>query len=288
LPPPPEVIWTTVFADGDGGGNPCPVVLDADAWSTEEMQRTAATFGHETAFVLRPRAGGHVRLRYFVPRHEMEMCVHATIAAVVLLARRDRLRANPADVETPLGIRRVEWNADAGAATVEQFPPAFAEPVADLTEVVAALGSDDIIGPVQAVSTARPKLMIPVRDERVLDVLRPDFPRLWETCDALDVTGFYPFTTVAEGADAAARQFPRRAGYDEDPATGVAACALGAYLTHQTAPRAGWHRYRIAQGRALGRPSLIMAQAHVDDDDQITATRVGGRMDVRPARTPRR
>jgi trans-2,3-dihydro-3-hydroxyanthranilate isomerase len=283
LPPPPDVIWTTVFPDGDGGGNPCPLVLPADAWSPEEMQQAAATFGHESAFVLRPRAGGHVRLRYFVPRHEMEMCVHATIAAVVLLARRGRLPANPAGVETPLGIRHVGWNAAAGTATVEQFPPEFAEPVADLAEVVAALGSDDITGPVQAVSTARPKLMVPVRDEHVLDALRPDFPRLWEACDALDVTGFYPFALPAEGADAAARQFPRRAGYDEDPATGVAACALGAYLTQQAAPGAGWQRYRIAQGRALGRPSLITAEAHVDDNGRITATRVGGRMDVRPA-----
>ena len=55
------------------------------------MQAAAAAFGHETCFVLAPtsaaegEAGADVRLRYFVPRHEMEMCVHATVAASVLL-----------------------------------------------------------------------------------------------------------------------------------------------------------------------------------------------------------
>lgn len=34
--------------------------------------------------------------------------------------------------------------------------------------------------------------------------------------------GFYPFTLALKGpgTDAEARQFPKRAGYDEDPATG--------------------------------------------------------------------
>ena len=47
-----EVQRTTVSADGDGGGNPCPVVLGADGWSADRMQRTAAARGQETLALL--------------------------------------------------------------------------------------------------------------------------------------------------------------------------------------------------------------------------------------------
>jgi PhzF family phenazine biosynthesis protein len=248
------------------------------------MQRTAAGFGHETAFVLAPAAGGDVRLRYFVPRHEMEMCVHATVAAVVLLGRAGRLPARSALVETPLGLRRVEWDGAEGRAVVEQFAPAFQPPVADVAAVLRALGAPRgalarDVGPVQAVSTARHKLLVPLVSEESLDALDPDAEALWTLCEQLGVTGLYPFTLQVRGADAAARQFPLRAGYDEDPATGVAACALGAYLArHADPPLAkGWHAWTIAQGRAMRRPSLITAQARVDGSE-ITATRVGGTM----------
>jgi trans-2,3-dihydro-3-hydroxyanthranilate isomerase len=73
-----------VFARSPGGGNPCPVVLAADGLRDDEMLAIAAHFGEETAFVRRGD-GGRLRLRYFVPRHEMSMCVHATIAAITVL-----------------------------------------------------------------------------------------------------------------------------------------------------------------------------------------------------------
>jgi PhzF family phenazine biosynthesis protein len=46
------------------------------------LRYSATELGHETAFVLEPREGGDLRLRYFVPRHEMEICVYATVATV--------------------------------------------------------------------------------------------------------------------------------------------------------------------------------------------------------------
>ncbi len=266
-------LFTTVFADGPGGGNPCPVVLGAHDWPTRRMQARAAELGHETVFVLPPTEGGDLRLRYFVPLHEMEMCVHATVAAVVLLARTTDL-PDPAAVETPLGIRRVTWDTARSSAVVEQFPPSFGPEVTDRDLVSAALRlpRSALAGPVRSVSTARAKLMVPVGDEAVLDAIDPDLEPLWDACDRLDVTGFYPY---AAGEHITARQFPRRAGYPEDPATGVAAGALAAHLT-RLAGTPGWHRFTVHQGRAMGRPSLITAEAYAEPDLTITATRVGG------------
>ena len=270
-----RIVQTVVFGERSDGGNPCPVVLDADDLSSEDMQRLAADLGHETAFVLEPREGGDLRLRYFVPRHEMEMCVHATVATVVLLAREGRAAGV---VETPLGARRATVDPAAGRAMIEQSEPTFGPVLDDASQVLEALGTDALAGPVRAASTARAKLLVPLTSETALDALQPDHRALWSLCDALDVTGFYPYTREARGADAAARQFPRDAGYDEDPATGVAACALGAHLTTQ-AGSDGWNTWTIAQGRAMGRPSIITAESrHVGH--AVTATRVGGAMRV--------
>jgi PhzF family phenazine biosynthesis protein len=199
----------------------------------------------------------------------MKMCVHATVASVVFLGQQGELSGGQAAVETPLGIRQVTW--DASGAMVEQFPPVFGTEV-DPAPVVAALGLTEAAGPIRSVSTARSKLMIPVRDEDVLHGIEPDYELLWDVCDELDVTGCYPF---AQGERITARQFPLRAGYPEDPATGVAACALGAHLAAQD-PTPGWHRYEIHQGRAMGRPSLVVAESLVGQDLTVTATRVGG------------
>jgi trans-2,3-dihydro-3-hydroxyanthranilate isomerase len=297
MPAAEQVVWTSVFADAPEGGNPCPVVFDADHWTSEQMQARTAEFGVETVFVLPARDGGDVRLRYFVPRHEMQMCVHATVAATVLLARAGGLPRNPARIETMLGTRDVSWDTASATATVEQFVPQFGPVLTDdaRARVFAALGlaetaAADDVGPICAVSTARPKLIVPVRTEQDLDALAPNYQHLWAMGDELDVTGFYPFTLAAQRADVAARQFPNRTGYNEDPATGVAACALAAYLAVHQADRAdaGWRQWQIAQGRALGRPSLITAEAFVADSGIVSATRVGGAMRQLPETEHRR
>ncbi|MCW2495918.1 PhzF family phenazine biosynthesis protein [Jatrophihabitans sp.] len=273
--------WMTVFADGTGGGNPCPVVFDF-AGPTEQMQAMAAGFGVETVFVLPATGEADAELRYFVPRHEMEMCVHATIAAVTLLFESGACAGRQARVATALGVLDVDWDPDAARAVVAQFPAVFGEPVAGEARrrvlQALAIGADRQTGEIVAVSTARPKLMVPLIDEATLDGLQPDFELLWRLCDELGVTGLYPFARLdgaAGTAQVAARQFPSRTGYPEDPATGVAACALGAYLTAASA-QVGWQSWRIAQGRALGRPSLITAEARRTSGGAIAQSRVGG------------
>ncbi len=78
-----------VFVARDGGGNPAPVTLDADDLTDEEMRRIAERYGHEAGFVLAPTdpKRADVRYRFFVPRHEMEMCGHATLGTTWLLAQ---------------------------------------------------------------------------------------------------------------------------------------------------------------------------------------------------------
>jgi len=79
----------------------------------------------------------------------MEMCVHATIAASVLLGRAGLLPQGRATVETPLGPLGVTWGPD--AAVVDQFAPIFGAEVTDVSRVASALriAPGSITGPVR-------------------------------------------------------------------------------------------------------------------------------------------
>ena len=94
-----------VFPSGTRGGNPCPLVTDARELTAGQMRAMAAHYGHESAFVTNV-SGSTVTLRYFVPRHEMRMCVHATIAAVTALASAGILTGGQASISTASGEQR--------------------------------------------------------------------------------------------------------------------------------------------------------------------------------------
>ena len=282
------VAYTRVFGATPEGGNPCPVVGEADALTTEQMQGLAAQFGVETAFVLSPQdTGADLRLRYFVPRHEMEMCVHATVGVVTVLARQQRLSASTVKIETPLGIVPVSWQQDGQGiwVTVEQFPPTFAPERPSGAEVAAVLGIaeeaiDRAVGPIQSVSVSRAKLLVPLLDGAALDSCAPDAEEVGQLCERYHTTGLYPFTLKTRSAErqVEARQFPKQAGYLEDAATGVAAAALAAYLVCYGVfgrPADGWQNFMVGQGEAMGQPSLLRAAALVKAG-QVTQTRITG------------
>ncbi len=275
-----EVVHARVFALDAGGGNPCPVVLAADGLGDGAMQALARHFGLDTAFVLRPRApDADLRLRYFLPEREMGFSGHATIAA--LRAWRGATGDARAELrfETANGVFGATMTArepDLGPAlreddvdvTLATGAPAFGLVLAP-EDVAPALGVplaavDVSRGPVQLVGAPRAKVLVPLADHLALDAAAPDFALLWSQCERWNATGFYAFTLRPEHASSSAdaRQFPYRAGFPEDPATGVAAAALAAYLArHDPAREDGTREYTFVQGRAMGAPSRIAARA---------------------------
>lgn len=285
-----DVVHTVVFSYEQGGGNPCPVVLGAEHYSTEEMQAMAKAFMQETAFVCPPADPEcDFKLRYFVPFHEMGMCVHATIGCATVLVRKGMAQKSPIRFETQLGMVSVEWTrrGEEIDVAVAQFLPTFSDKNPAAQEVCKALGiSAEALGPypIQSVATSRQKLMVPLKDRETLDSLQPNFEYLWQLCDDYDTTGFYPFSPGQTGDGTPvffARQFPKRAGYDEDPATGVAASALGAYLIETVGlpTQQGWNSFRILQGFAMGKPSIITSEIYLEGD-KITATRIKGNAEL--------
>lgn len=269
----PHMVRVFAAAGQPAGGNPAPVWLGADGLDTAAMQARARASGHESVFVLKPTDPAHgFRMRYFVPRHEMEMCGHATIAALWLLRERGAWDGSATTVETLSGIVRGQW---AGGMVAISQPRGLVQtlPETDLLRIAQCLhlAPAQIVGPVLNAATSRVKTLIQLRDTETLHALEVNFAQVESLCEAIGSTGLYPFAMrPGEPATASARQFPKSSGYPEDAATGIAAAALAWGLRdRQLVVDDDAVQVCVHQGEAMGSPSTIwigLPAADAEDD----------------------
>lgn len=269
----PAILRYSAFTTDPAGGNPAGVVLDARVLSGDAMQRIAADVGYsETAFLL-PREDGELDVRYFSPLAEVSFCGHATIAAMVAYAHQQ----GPGDfvLNTQAGRVRVTVDADFAATLTSVAPRVDALDVTDLDRVLAVLrwhreDLDPSLPPAVAYAGAWHPVIAVASRARLAD-LHYDFDAL----SALMATRGWTTVNLVWREDAqtlhARNPFPP-GGVVEDPATGAAAAALGAYLATQDA-LPDTRRFRILQGHDLGRPSLLQVDVPHDLQDGV---RVGG------------
>jgi trans-2,3-dihydro-3-hydroxyanthranilate isomerase len=138
--------------------------------------------------------------------------------------------------------------------------------------------------PVQVVSTGVPQMMVPVRSlEEVqrLDAGELNVTALNQACRAVgtECVMVFTFETERPGSTVHVRMFAPLLGVPEDPATGSANGALGAYLVqHETVPLTQSTVHIVSeQGAELNRPSTLYVE--VDHrDGEPTAIRVGGQV----------
>jgi PhzF family phenazine biosynthesis protein len=211
------------------------------------------------------------------------MCGHGLIAGVWALWRLGRWPASGrGEVETASGPVECRVSAGGGDPVVEILSAgngvrAVEDPSGDLLAATAdALGlpPDGLV--ITNAGAARPKTILHLPEPTLLDRIEADAGRVARACDRLGSTGLYP---VAPRRDRPglfeARQFPSRAGFLEDAATGVAAAGLAAVLAASGAlPPDG--RFAVLQGRAMGRPSRI--EVHRPPDAPAGAFLIGGRV----------
>ena len=269
------------------GGNPAPIVLDAQGMDEEAMRGVAREYGHESGFVLPPTpgSGAQFRMRYFVPLHEMEMCGHATVGALWLLRKAGRWTTPATTIETASGVVR---GFVRHAGTVDEYVEitqpagvlrAIGEP-AQVAAIAAVLGvSADAFSPLPVfnAATSRVKTLIAMRSVAALDALKPDFSRMQALCEAIVSTGLYPFAVGSrEQRVFHARQFPKSSGYPEDAATGIAAAALLFGLKAYGLVPADSETVTIHQGQAMGAPSTIRARFELDASRLMTGCFIGG------------
>lgn len=269
-----NVLRYSAFTMDPAGGNPAGVVLDARDLSDADMQRIATEVGYsETAFLL-PRADGELNVRYFSPLAEVPFCGHATIAATV--AHAVAHGTGEKVLHTRAGRVRVDVDGQSRATLASVEPRVAALADGDLDRLLAALRwRRDDLNPALPPAVAYAGAWHPI----IAAATRDRLARLDYDFDALaDLMARCGWTTVnliwrEDGQTFHARNPFPPGGVVEDPATGAAAAALGAYLDSRDALPAQ-RRLLIRQGDDLGRPSRIEVAVPADLREGV---RVSGR-----------
>ena len=256
----PEVLRYTAFTDRPEGGNPAGVVLDARGLDAARMQAIAAHVGYsETAFLI-PRAGNGYDVRYYSPEKEISFCGHATIAAAVALA--ERTTPGTLRLHTQVGEVGVETHREGTRTTAtltSVAPHVEAASEALLGRALDALHwspeeLDPALPPRIGFAGAR-HLILAARTRDRLRALDYDYASLKQLMLANDLTTVALVWREAPAIFHARNPFPP-GGVVEDPATGAAAAAFGAFL-RELGLVATPATVTIHQGADMGRPSLL-------------------------------
>ncbi len=221
-------------------GNAAGVLPDADGLSVEQMQAVARELSvSETAF-LSPSGRADRRVRYYTPTQEVDLCGHATIASHAVLYATGAIGEGTHTLETNVGVLDIDVTPD-GTVWMTQDQPTVSQTAVEYDRLASVLdcpvdafrdvGADL---PVAVSSTGLPFLVVPVNFLEHLGDMDPDMDAVEDLTDDVDATGIYTFTfdTLEGDSTLHGRMFAPGAGVPEDPVTGTASGACGAYLRH--------------------------------------------------------
>jgi PhzF family phenazine biosynthesis protein len=257
-------------------GNPAGLLPDAAGLNAEQMQAVADELGaSETAFVTGSDVADR-RLRYVTPTGEIDLCGHATVAAHAHLFSTGVIEAGSHDVETNVGVLDVSVDDD-GVVWMGMDEPTVRAVDLENERVASALGIDPasiVTGelPFAVASAGVAYLIVPVDYLATLGSVDVDRTAIQSLTEAFDATGVYAFTLDTLGRESTlhGRMFAPGEGIPEDPVTGTASAAAGAYLRFAEAFDDMPGEMVFEQGHYIDRPGHV--RVRVDE-----AVRVGGR-----------
>jgi trans-2,3-dihydro-3-hydroxyanthranilate isomerase len=291
-------VQVDVFTETPFGGNPLAVLPDAVGLTSEEMQCIAQEMNlSETTFVLPPEMpDADFKVRIFTPVKELPFAGHPVVGTHWVLAHLGlvRLREPLTRVTFELGVGVLPGDLHVSDGQVErvvmtQDRPTFHALLEDMGDLASGLGlPPEAITqtglPVQVVSTGVPQMMVPVRaleEVQRLDAGELNVTALNQACRAVGTECVMVFTLETEHPESTVhvRMFAPLLGVPEDPATGSANGALGAYLVqHAAVPRTGYTVHIVSeQGSEMNRPSTLYVEVD-HTDGEPTVVRVGGQV----------
>lgn len=202
------------FASRVFAGNPA-AVCPLESWLPDPVMQAIAAENNlsETAFLV--KHGADYELRWFTPSTEVDLCGHATLGAAYVIAERLEPGRREISFRTRSGVLGVRRD---GELFTLDFPAIPTQPVADSTEVAAALGAT----PLELWNAA--DLMAVFAQEAEVGALSPDMTKI----AALKARGLI-VTAPGTDCDFVSRFFAPGSGVPEDPVTGSAHCILAPY-----------------------------------------------------------
>lgn len=269
-----------VFTESAFGGNQLAVIPDATQLPEADLQAIAREFNFsETSFVYPPSDPHNTaRVRIFTPTNEIPFAGHPTIGTAISIAEATR----QADLILELGVGpikcQVELANPSSARFHTQVPLVIYNEVAPReTAVCLGLTPKNIVTTThmpQIASVGLPFTCVELDSEASLTSASPvtDAFRQAQTKYANDIDMFAIFCYVRQGDQINARMFAPLNNIPEDPATGSACAALGAYLSSIESRSLN---LTIDQGIAMGRPSRIDVRTEFADGKCVSVT-IGG------------
>ncbi|WP_278923046.1 MULTISPECIES: PhzF family phenazine biosynthesis protein [Pseudophaeobacter] len=250
--------WVDAFSDRAFGGNGCAVVhggahlpVDICTAYVRETSLVECTFTG-------PSEVADLQVRYFLASREIPFAGHPTIATVAALRDRGLIGDGALRLETGAGVVPVAVRGDQIEMT--QVAPQFGLcPDSALVAAAISLPVEAILGRPQTVSTGLPFCITVLKDQEALAAARLDLAalaRLGQAQGADGIDMMEPFLVTLQGAtevgDTYARSLMAPPSPPEDPFTGSASGAMGAYLWRNGLMQKD--SFVAEQGHGMGRP----------------------------------
>ena len=290
-----DYLTVDVFTERQFGGNPLAVIPDARLIPEHRLQLIVREFNYsETTFVYPPDDPAHTaRVRIFTPTDEVPFAGHPNVGTAFVLGRRDDVFGKPVTAqmvfEEKAGLVWIDVLRD-GAEVVgarvrapqplELGKEVDAQVIADCVGLNAGDVTTGIHMP-RIVSVGLPIVVAELVSLEALAMASPNMDafakadvRYWDGADR-----FFTYLYVRKGDGVEklqARMFAPLSNIPEDPATGSAAAALGAFLVHLDMRSDMSAHIAIAQGIEMGRPSAIEVEA-VKRSGRVERVSISGR-----------
>ncbi|MEI1249177.1 PhzF family phenazine biosynthesis protein [Rhizobium aouanii] len=269
-------VTVDVFTSTRFEGNPLAVISDARGLSDTTMQKIATEFHYsEVTFVLPPEdPQNSARVRIFTPTMEIPFAGHPNVGTAYVLGQQAEIFGKPVGdtlrFEEKAGIVEVSLKRSggkvAGAAIRAPQPLTIGDTIA--AETIAGCVSLDagvIVSTTHAPAFASVGLNFAVAEVNGLEALAAVRPNLagfqaaagHQTTSGHDFSLFLYVRTAENPWNIRARMFAPLDNVPEDPATGSASAALGAYLVSLALEADMNVRITIEQGVEMGRRSVI-------------------------------
>ncbi len=210
-----KIYQIDAFADKIFSGNPA-AVCPLDNWLPDETLQNIAMENNlaETAFYVNEKEG--LRIRWFTPTVEVDLCGHATLATAFVLFHHENYDGD-----------KIVFNSRSGPLTVEKTGDVLTLnfPVDKLVEVAALPVLEQGLGikPTKTFKGKTDYMLVFEREEQIKN-MNPDF-KLIGTVEARGII----VTAKGNTVDFVSRFFGPQSGMDEDPVTGSAHTSLSPY-----------------------------------------------------------
>lgn len=290
-----DFVTVDVFTDTRFAGNPLAVFADARGISDEAMQQIAREFNYsEITFVLPPADPANTaRVRIFTPTTEIPFAGHPNVGTAFVVGRMSELFGQPLGdmlrFEEKAGLVTVKLLREQGIVIGAEIraprPLTIGAPVApDLVARCASIDASSIATTAHApvfASVGLPFVVAELDGLGALAAAKPNVSAFHEAAENHRQTetdfSLFVYTRLPDDPwHIRARMFAPLDNVMEDPATGSASAALGAYLATLAPGADAEIAVTVEQGVEMGRRSLI-GLAVTKQAGAVTDVRISGR-----------